>query len=145
MSLRVMLIEDSALLVRELSSAITDYSDSRIVAVADSEDSALRHLRRDALSIDALVVDLFLRQGSGLRVVRSVKTQWPALHVVVLTNYATIEVRKAAAGLGVDRVFDKSKQLDDFLAHMERLAGRPDAQRTADFGADTRPMRAGSR
>jgi two-component system, OmpR family, response regulator len=138
MSLRVMLIEDSALLVRELSAAIADFSDSQVVAVADSEDNALRRLRNDAHSIDALVVDLLLKQGSGLRVVRSAKAMRPGLHVVVLSNYATLEVRKAAVGLGVDRVFDKSRQLDDFLEYMASLAKpRDDA---VDLGADTRPM-----
>jgi two-component system, OmpR family, response regulator len=115
--------------------------------VADSEEGALRHLRRGAASIDVLVVDLFLKEGSGLRVARSAKSIRPTLHVVVLSNYATLEVRKAAVALGVDRVFDKSKQLDDFLAHMTRLAGGPEADNTADdtadLGADTRPMHAG--
>jgi two-component system, OmpR family, response regulator len=142
--LRVMLIEDSALLVRELSATLEEVSACEVVAVADGEGEALRQLRSArAEPIDALVVDVFLNEGSGLRVVRSAKALRPALHVVVLSNYATLEVRKAAVGLGVDRVFDKTRQLDDFLDHMARLAGARDADDAADLDADTRPMRNG--
>jgi DNA-binding NarL/FixJ family response regulator len=138
--LRVMLIEDSALLVRELSASLKEVGALEVVAVADGEDDALRHLRGGhAAHLDALVVDLFLAQGSGLRVVRAAKAALPQLPVVVLTNYATLDVRKALVALGVERVFDKSRQLDDFLDHMARLAGVAEPMSAVDWAADTQP------
>ena len=37
--------------------------------------------------------------------------------MVLLTNYATPEIRKRAMALGADAVFDKSSELDDLLAY----------------------------
>ena len=41
----------------------------------------------------------------------------PYQKVVLLTNYATPEVRQRAMALGADAVFDKSSELDDLLAY----------------------------
>jgi CheY-like chemotaxis protein len=37
--------------------------------------------------------------------------------MVVLTNYATPDIRKRALALGADAVFDKTLELEDFLAY----------------------------
>jgi two-component system OmpR family response regulator len=43
--------------------------------------------------------------------------------VVVLTNYATDEIRRRAADLGADAVFDKSSELDGLFTYcMEQTA-----------------------
>jgi two-component system OmpR family response regulator len=43
--------------------------------------------------------------------------------VVVLTNYATPEIRRRATDLGADAVFDKSSELDGLFAYcMEQTA-----------------------
>ena len=47
---------------------------------------------------------------------------------MVLTNYATAEMREACRRLGADRIFDKSSELEELLAYCERL-GRGAGQR----------------
>jgi DNA-binding NarL/FixJ family response regulator len=37
--------------------------------------------------------------------------------VVVLTNYATPDIRRRALALGADAVFDKTNELDKFLGY----------------------------
>ena len=49
---------------------------------------------------------------------------------VVLTNYATQEMRKKCLELGADRVFDKSNELDDLVLYCSRLS-----QDSAETGA----------
>ncbi len=46
---------------------------------------------------------------------------------MVLTNYATPDMRRRCAQLGADRVFDKSAELEELLAYCATLA--PDAAR----------------
>lgn len=58
------------------------------------------------------IVDLFLRQGSGLGVLAACRTRRPGQKMVVLSNYATPDVRMRCAQLGVDAVFDKSNEID---------------------------------
>jgi CheY-like chemotaxis protein len=38
------------------------------------------------------------------------------LRVVVLSNYATAEMRRRCTDLGADEVFDKSSEIDELLA-----------------------------
>jgi DNA-binding NarL/FixJ family response regulator len=64
-----------------------------------------------------VVVDLFLLQGSGLGILSRCAQRKPTQKVVVFTNYATPDIRRRAVALGADAVFDKSLELDDFLAY----------------------------
>ena len=44
--------------------------------------------------------------------------------VVVLSNYATAEVRKRCNALGVDAVFDKSNEIDALVDYCIAMAAR---------------------
>jgi DNA-binding NarL/FixJ family response regulator len=58
---------------------------------------------------------LFLRSGNGLEVLRAFGIRRADQHMLVLTNYATAEIRKKAIDAGADAVFDKSTEVDAFL------------------------------
>ena len=73
------------------------------------------------------MVDLFLKQGSGLGVLQACTTRRANQKVVVLSNYATPDIRRRCAEFGVDAVFDKSNEIDalvDFCI-LEAVAHRP--------------------
>ena len=61
--------------------------------------------------------DRFLRQGSGLGVLAACRTRGPRQKMVVLSNYATPDVRMRCAQLGVDAVFDKSNEIDALVEY----------------------------
>jgi DNA-binding NarL/FixJ family response regulator len=67
---------------------------------------------------------LFLKQGSGLACLPPVETtEALGKEVVVLSNYATADIRQRCAQLGVDAVFDKSNEIDaliDFCVSQKR-------------------------
>ncbi len=62
-----------------------------------------------------MILDLFLREGTGLSVLSSLQNRPATQRIVVLTNYATPDTRRRCMGLGASAVFDKSCQLDDFF------------------------------
>jgi DNA-binding NarL/FixJ family response regulator len=68
------------------------------------------------------VVDLFLSNGSGLAVLDQCKLRHARQHVLVLTNYATPDIRMRCLELGADGVFDKSTELDEFFEVCLRYA-----------------------
>lgn len=72
-------------------------------------------LREHASQWDLAVVDMFLSEGSGLGVLRECRARRPDQLVVVLTNYATDEMRRRCLAAGADTVFDKSTELEAFL------------------------------
>lgn len=121
-AVRAFIVEDSALVLRELSSVLQQTSAIRVVASSDSEGDALKTMRGASGAYDLIVIDVFLKQGSGLRVLRDAKVLQSQARLVVLTNYATLDVRKRCISLGADRVFDKSRQLEDFIDYCSALA-----------------------
>jgi DNA-binding NarL/FixJ family response regulator len=139
--LRIFLIEDSTLLLRTLTATLQELGGVEVVATARSEERALELMRSSPVGIDVIVVDIFLVSGSGLGVIRAAKALQPNAHVVVLSNYATLEVRKRCIDLGVDRVFDKTRQIDDFIAYCGKLAeaNAATAVAEADDGPPTVP------
>lgn len=74
---------------------------------------------------DVAVIDLFLREGSGLNVVDRCRHRQPHQRVVILSNYATVEIRRQAELLGADAVFDKSTEIEGLLDFLEELNGLP--------------------
>jgi two-component system, OmpR family, response regulator len=137
-TLKAFVVEDSALVLRELASMLAETCDIHVVASADSESDALKIVRDAAKTYDLITIDVFLREGSGLRVLRDARVLHPNAHLVVLTNYATLDVRKRCLSLGADRVFDKSKQLEDLIGYCTALSGVGDLQH---MGADEGPCR----
>jgi DNA-binding NarL/FixJ family response regulator len=64
-----------------------------------------------------LIVDLFLKEGSGLGVLAGCKSRSAGQRVVVLSNYVTVDIRARCEALGADAVFDKSRDLDAFIEY----------------------------
>jgi two-component system, OmpR family, response regulator len=135
-TLKAFIVEDSALVLRELSLMLEQTSGIRVVASSDGESDALKRLRGAPEAYDLIVIDVFLKQGSGLRVLRDATLLQEKARIVVLTNYATLDVRKRCVSLGADRVFDKSKQLEEFFDYCSAMA-RVDA--LDDVAADDGP------
>jgi two-component system OmpR family response regulator len=55
--------------------------------------------------------------GAARAVLAGCRKREPYQKVVVLTNYATDEIRRRAMDLGADAVFDKSSELDGLFAY----------------------------
>ena len=118
-SLRAFVVEDNAILREQLVGALEELTAVQVVGSCGTEDEALAWLA-DGHPWDLLIVDLFLRQGSGMGLVQRVAPRLPDQRVVVFSNYVNAGVRKRCAQVGVDAVFDKSTEIDalvDYCAH----------------------------
>ena len=117
MALITYLVEDSTTIRENLISTLEEIAPITVVGFADTEQDASRWLAAHEGEWQLAIVDLFLREGTGLGVLKGCQHRAPAQKVVVLTNYATTEIRKRCAELGSDAVFDKSNELDQLLAY----------------------------
>src|SRR5690349_12207845 len=106
MPLRTILIEDSETIRDNLIPTLAELADAQVIAVAESAAEALEAFERHEQAWDLAVVDLFLKEGSGLSILRSARDRSPHQHMVVLTNYPTAEIRRRCLELGADGVFD---------------------------------------
>ncbi len=119
------LVEDSPVIRQNLIAALEEMLPLRVVGSSEDEPSALAWMLRSGQRCDLMIIDIFLKSGSGLEVLRQARQLQPQARRVVLTNYATPDIRRRAAQLGADRVFDKSAELDELLAYCGELTALP--------------------
>ncbi len=121
MVLITFLVEDNATIREHLVPTLRDLANASVVAYAEEEGAAIDWLNTRDGAWDLAVVDLFLKDGSGLGVLRGCRDRASHQRVVILTNYATDEIRRQCLTLGADRVFDKSTELDELFAFCAEL------------------------
>ncbi|MDM0029701.1 response regulator [Variovorax saccharolyticus] len=115
MSLKTILVEDSETIRENLIPTLAEMANAHVIAVAATASEAVDALDRHAQAWDLAVVDLFLKEGTGLTVLRAARDRLAHQHMLVLTNYPTAEIRRRCLDLGADGVFDKSTELEAFF------------------------------
>jgi two-component system OmpR family response regulator len=123
MALITYLVEDNKIVLDNLVEALQEIAAVRVTGHSATQAEASQWLRTHDGEWHLAIVDLFLKEGSGLGVLAGCRNREPYQKVVVLTNYATEEIRRRAEDLGADAVFDKSSELDGLFAYcMEQTA-----------------------
>lgn len=123
MALITYLVEDNKIVLENLVEALQEIAAVEITGHSATQAEATHWLKRHNGEWHLAIVDLFLKEGSGLGVLAGCRNRQSYQKVVVLTNYATQEIRRRAADLGADAVFDKSSELDGLFAYcMEQTA-----------------------
>jgi DNA-binding NarL/FixJ family response regulator len=124
--LNTYIVEDSPVIRENLIATLEELVPVRVVGTAEDEATALRWLAQPGQLVDLVIVDIFLKGGSGLGVLRAAQQLHPRYRLVVLSNFATPDMRRKCLALGADRVFDKSTEIDALVLYCERLAAGDD-------------------
>ena len=111
MELRTYIVEDNATIRENLIGTLEELASVDALGWSETERDA-RSWLADGHDWDLLIVDLFLKQGSGLGVLEACQDRGRGQRVIVLSNYATNDMRKRSAELGADAVFDKSNEIE---------------------------------
>lgn len=122
-TLKTYIVEDSPVIRENLIAALEELVPVSVVGTAADESTAVKWLKRPSDQPDLVIVDIFLKQGSGLGVLRAAGELPHDFNLIVLSNYATPDMRKKCAELGADKVFDKSNEIDALIQYCGRLAG----------------------
>ncbi|AZG12837.1 MULTISPECIES: response regulator [Cupriavidus] len=120
-SLRVLLIEDSEVLRGMLLEYLTAFPFVESVDWADTESGAVKLATQG--HYDVSIVDLQLRQGNGINVLREMqKAQLSGIRIVY-TNHAQVSMyRRQCTEAGADYFFDKSLELEQVFRVIEDYA-----------------------
>jgi two-component system OmpR family response regulator len=127
--LAVFVVEDNAEIRENLVGALEELTCVKVVGGAATEEDALAWVAEHT-DWHMLIVDLFLKGGSGMRLVQRVHRARPEQKIIVFSNYVNASVRKRCAQLGVDAVFDKSTEIDalvDYCSHQCSVMGAQNA------------------
>jgi DNA-binding NarL/FixJ family response regulator len=123
--LRTYIVEDNATIRENLIGTLEELASIEALGWAETENEARSWLARNERQWDLAIVDLFLKQGSGLGVLEACRARASAQRVVVLSNYATADMRKRCLQLGADAVFDKSNEIDALVEYCIQLFETP--------------------
>ena len=120
--LKTFIVEDSPLIRESLIATLEELVPVQVVGTAEDELTAVQWLSKPGNQADLVIVDIFLKGGSGLGVIRAAHGLAQRRNLVVLSNYATTDIRRKCMELGADRVFDKSNEIDALIEYCGRLA-----------------------
>jgi len=129
-ALKAFVVEDSPVIRENLIAALEELAPVKVVGTAEDEPTAVSWLLASQNACDLVIVDIFLKSGSGLGVLRTLGQTQRALNLIVLSNYATPDMRRKCLELGATRVFDKSNEIDSLIMYCAGLAGdeRPSSE-----------------
>ena len=130
--LRTFLVEDSSVVRENLIEALEENAPLEVIGVAEDETSAIAWLLANEQACDLVIVDIFLRAGTGIGVLKGIGALSPRTKRVVLSNHATPDIRIKCLELGANEVFDKSNELEQMLFYCNRLGIETEATQTPE-------------
>jgi len=140
MKYRAYIVEDSPTIRDNLIETLQELALVEPVGVAETEREGRSWLAQNDGYWDLAIIDLFLKEGSGLNILAACRQRLPRQKMVVLSNHATNDVRWRCAQLGADAVFDKSTEIDALIDYCmeqrsrvesaEQLQAEPDSTST---------------
>ena len=122
--IKTYIVEDSPRIRESLIATLEELAPVKVVGTAEDESTALQWMKLPDKLCDLMIIDIFLKHGSGLGVLRALNGLARPPHLVVLSNYASYEIRQKCLSLGADRVFDKSTEIDALILYCTALAAQ---------------------
>ncbi len=140
----VLIVEDEED-IRELLSEYFRARDYAVVGVADGR-GALQAIERDPARFSLVVTDLHLPGPDGLSVVRAAREANPAVYVVIVTGFASLDSAIQAVRLGaydyltkpfslgqIDVVLQRIHEIEALQAENRRLTRQVSRQDAVDL------------
>jgi DNA-binding NarL/FixJ family response regulator len=114
----VFLVEDSSLIRERLLRLLDAMPAVNVVGYAETACDAIEqiHIRHP----DVVILDIKLKGGNGINVLREVKRHMPAVVVVMLTNYTSPQFRTQCMQAGADYFLDKTNEFQNIAPILEQ-------------------------
>jgi DNA-binding NarL/FixJ family response regulator len=145
----LVIVEDSELVQTQLLRLVSLHGGIDVVGIAASEEAAVSLVV--ASNPDAVLLDLTLAPGSGIRVLERIRQAGCTARVLVVTNNAADVLRRSCEALGISGFYDKSRDvpacMDQLFGWLEPsedapqavLCGKPEAHGSRSMRSDLRP------
>jgi DNA-binding NarL/FixJ family response regulator len=115
----VFIVEDSMPMIERLTQMLGEVPGIEVAGSASDRAGAMEAIRR--LRPDAVILDIRLRHGSGIDVLRAIRSEQIPSMVIVFTNYPSAQYRVSCFRLGADHFFDKSTEFERLRQLFETL------------------------
>ncbi|HNS11641.1 MAG TPA: response regulator [Bacteroidia bacterium] len=119
---KVMVVEDSNLIVQRLYSILSEIHFIKSIAHAKNGEEAFTLMK--LINPELVLLDIKMPGINGIEVLKRIKTTHKDSRVVMLTNYPTMQYKELCLGLGADHFLDKSTELDRIGDIITSLQGK---------------------
>jgi two-component system, NarL family, nitrate/nitrite response regulator NarL len=119
-SVRVLLVEDHAMVARGIEAALGDEGDMEVVGIAGTVDDGVLRFRQ--LSPDVVVMDYRLPDGEGTEAARQIRTIDNDATVLLVTGSDDPTVVSAALDSGCSGFVSKDRGVDDLTSAIRAVA-----------------------
>jgi DNA-binding NarL/FixJ family response regulator len=108
--MKVFIADDSRAIVERLADLLEEVPGAQLVGQAGDVPEAVHSIQK--IKPDALILDLQMPGGSGLDVLRAIRTEHPQLCVLICTNYPYPQLREKCLSAGANFFLDKSTEFE---------------------------------
>lgn len=107
---KVFIVDDAAPIRASLTEMLEHGGRVNVVGEAESPTEAIAGIR--ATHPQVVILDLHLRGGSGIEVLRAIHSAAPEIRFLVITNHPAQQYRRICAAAGASHFLDKSLEFD---------------------------------
>ena len=141
--IRVMLVDDHAMVRRGLATFLMVFDDLELVGEADSGQAAMQLCGQ--VNPDVILMDLMMPDMDGAATTRLIRQKYPKVQVVALTSFKEQEVVQNALQAGAIGYLLKDVSADELArairaAHMGRATLSPEAAQALVSAANQPPV-----
>jgi DNA-binding NarL/FixJ family response regulator len=122
--MRVLLVEDSKIISELIKENLASIPGLELSAIAETESEALQLL--GANSFDVLIVDIQLKQGNGINLLRTLAANPAESNAlkIVFSNHVSKTYRRICEQYGVRFFFDKTSEFSELHMLLTQLSVR---------------------
>lgn len=122
MTLRVIVVDDHAIVRRGIVEILTERSELKVVSEA-ADYGQLRAQLRQHGEIDLLVMDLSLPGKDGIEILKSLHGEYPRLKVLIVSMFPEEQYAVRAFKAGASGYLNKASAPEKLLEAVEQIAG----------------------
>jgi len=118
--MKIFIADDSRVIVERLADLLEEeVPGAQLVGQAGDVPGAIQGIQK--MMPDALILDLQMPGGSGLDVLRAIRTDYPHLYVLICTNYPYPQYREECLSAGANFFLDKSAEFEKIPVILREL------------------------
>ena len=117
--MKVFIADDSRAVIERLTVLLEEVAGAQLVGQAGDVLGAVNGIKK--MRPDALILDLHMPGGSGLDVLRAIRTAHPDLFVLICTNFPYPEYREECLTAGANLFLDKSADFEKIPSILREL------------------------
>ena len=117
---RVFIVDDSAIIQKRLIEMFSEFEDIQVVGQAEDVTTAIDSIRE--LKPDMVILDIRIRGGSGIDVLKKIRKERPAPVVIVFTQYPYPQYLEYYMREGAHCFLDKTTGLEEISQLIKQLS-----------------------